>query len=181
MVNRKSLLVKVWSGKSSHLTSTAAGVGDGLAGDRAGDADVTVLGEPAADGEPDSAGFERLSPGAQADASVRRTAIASALVSCPPPMKWWDATPGYAAGSDADVLVGEPQSAKQQRHRRDRENSQHRRGLQPMQQGSSVVVEGGKAKRRVGQLELRSDEADEEPGRQDEAQQPCVRGRPEPA
>src|SRR5258708_16588875 len=89
-------------------------------------------------------------------------------------MKWWDSTTGYALRSDPDVFVGESQGAENQGHRGDREHSQHRRGLQPVQQWSSALVERGKPNRRVGQLELRSDEADAEPGRQHEADKPWL-------
>ena len=55
MLKRKVSLVKVWSGKSSQLTRTSAGDGDGLPFEWEGEPDVAgaALGDALADGEPD--------------------------------------------------------------------------------------------------------------------------------
>src|SRR5947207_878754 len=78
-------------------------------------------------------------------------------------------------------LAGEPQRPQDQR---DRPHNHHHRDvgeLQAVEQRSAVVVEGGQPERRVRPLQVRPDEADEEPGGEHEADQARVGGGPQPA
>jgi hypothetical protein len=78
-VNRKMSLVNVLSGRSSHLTSVAAG-GDGLTCGWDGDVAGAALTEALDEGDPDPVAFGGAPPASQAPATVTMNTIASVLV-----------------------------------------------------------------------------------------------------
>src|SRR5215469_9232964 len=81
---------------------------------------------------------------------------------------------------DADVLTGEAEGCRGQRDRCHAKDDGEVARLQPVEEGRAVVVEGGKPKRGVRPLQVRTDEADEEPASEQEADQARVDGRADP-
>src|SRR6266508_1527821 len=77
-------------------------------------------------------------------------------------------------GLDADVFAREAECGDGQRCRPDQHHQGQVGEFQAVQQRGALVVEGGKAKRRLRQLEVRPHEADQKPARQQEADQARV-------
>lgn len=82
MLNRKVSLVKVWSGRSSHLTRLLGEAGGGLTWSWVGGADVagTAVAGSFEGGEPGCGGLDALPSGVQAAARAMIAASANVLI-----------------------------------------------------------------------------------------------------